>query len=201
MTGSNHREKNALRSASFPENTHMSVNAICVYCGSSPGLLAEYSTTARELGRRLARAGKTLVYGGGKVGVMGALADGVLDAGGRVIGVIPHHLVQRELAHRGITELITVDTMHERKARMMALADAFVALPGGIGTFEELFEVFSWSQMHLHTKPCALLNTAGFYDPLLAFLRHTAQQGFLKPSTLNSLIVEVDLDRLLDRIG
>lgn len=177
----------------------MSVNTICVYCGSSPGLLPEYTVTARELGRRLAEAGKTLVYGGGNVGLMGSMADGALAAGGKVIGVIPHHLIRRELAHRGITELIAVESMHERKAKMAELSDAFVALPGGIGTFEELFEIFTWSQLQLHQKPCVVLNIAGFYDPMLAFLRHTVEQGFLKPSQLESLRVETDVASLVER--
>jgi uncharacterized protein (TIGR00730 family) len=141
----------------------------------------------------------TVVYGGGNVGLMGILADAALAAGGEVIGIIPHKMVARELGHAGITSLIPVHSMHERKQKMADLADAFIALPGGIGTMEELFEVFTWLQLGLHHKPVGLLNVAGFYDPLLEFLAHMRGQRFLKAKNLENLLVEDTVERLLDR--
>jgi uncharacterized protein (TIGR00730 family) len=143
----------------------------------------------------------TVVYGGASVGLMGVVADTVLTEGGEVIGVIPSTLVEREIAHRRLTELRVVDTMHDRKAGMAALADAFVALPGGLGTLEEIFEVWTWAQLGLHTKPCALLNTAGYYDPLLEFIDHAVREGFVRERQRTSLIVATEADELLDLLN
>jgi hypothetical protein len=178
----------------------MQIRTLGVYCGSSPGLLPEYKETATAFGAMLAREGITLVYGGGNVGLMGALADGVLEAGGKVIGVIPHALIAKEVEHRGVTEFYPVDTMHQRKQKMADLADGFVALPGGIGTLEEIFEMLTWNQLRIHGKPCAFLNVAGYYDTLLHFLEHMVQQRFLKQAQLDGLIVDSDQVSLLTRI-
>ena len=172
---------------------------VCIYCGSSPGLLPEYAAAARHCGTVLAGRGLTVVYGGGNVGLMGILADSALAAGGEVIGIIPRKLIARELGHAGVTSLIPVDSMHQRKQKMADLADAFLALPGGVGTMEELFEAFTWLQLGLHHKPVGLLNVAGFYDRLIEFLAHMEGQRFLKPQHLAALLVEDNLERLLDR--
>jgi len=153
---------------------------LCVFCGSRTGDVESYRTAAQRLATLLAARGIGLVYGAGHIGLMGVLADAVLQAGGTVIGVIPRALVDRELAHQGLTELRIVDSMHQRKAAMAELADAFVALPGGYGTADELFEVLTWAQLGLHSKPIGLLNTAGFFDPLLAWLDRTVADGFVK---------------------
>jgi uncharacterized protein (TIGR00730 family) len=174
---------------------------VCIYCGSSPGSLPEYSAAARRCGTVLATRGLTVVYGGGNVGLMGILADASLAAGGEVIGVIPRRMIARELAHERVTSLIAVDSMHERKQRMADLSDAFIALPGGIGTMEELFEAFTWLQLDLHRKPVGLLNVSGFYAPLVEFLSHMEQQRFLKTAHLKTLFVEEDIERLLDKFG
>lgn len=173
---------------------------ICVFCGSSAGRLPEYRAAAVAFGELLAREGIGLVYGGAHAGLMGVLADSVLANGGEVLGVIPESLVAREIAHKGLTELHVVSSMHERKAQMAALSDAFVALPGGIGTFEELFEVWTWGQLGLHTKPCALLNVAGFYDKLSAFLDFVTGEGFLRQAVRDVLLVENDAARLVARL-
>lgn len=178
----------------------MQIKALAVYCGSSPGLLPEYREAATGFGSLLAREGIALVYGGGNVGLMGAVADGALAAGGKVIGVIPHALVAKELGHRGVTEFYPVDTMHQRKQKMADLADGFVALPGGFGTLEEIFEMLTWNQLHIHEKPCAFLNVAGYYDALFQFLDHMVQQRFLKQPQLDSLIVDSNPVSLLARI-
>ena len=154
---------------------------ICVFCGSSTGRNPSYRRLADQLGRTLAARGLGLVYGGGRVGLMGAVADGALAAGGEVIGVIPQALIDREIGHRGLTELRVVDSMHERKALMTELADGFIALPGGIGTLEELFEVWTWAQLGLHSKPCGLLDSDGFFGPLVGFLDHLVVTGFVQP--------------------
>ncbi|WP_447530050.1 LOG family protein [Vreelandella sp. TE19] len=172
------------------------MSRICVYLGSRAGSRPAFMEAARTLGDTLARRGHTLVYGGASVGLMGELANAALDAGGEVIGVMPTHLVEREQAHFGLTELIRVANMHERKATMAAHADAFVALPGGIGTFEELFEVWTWGYLGLHEKPLALLDTEGFYAPLLAFLDNTVEQGFLTSST-RSMLMDADTPEAL----
>jgi len=173
---------------------------ICVFCGSSAGRLPEYRAAAVAFGELLAREGIGLVYGGAHVGLMGALADAVLAHGGEVIGVIPESLSVRELAHKGLTELQVVSSMHERKAQMAALSDAFVALPGGIGTFEELFEVWTWGQLGLHDKPCALLNVAGFYDKLSGFLDFVTGEGFVRQAVRDGLLVDDDAARLVARL-
>ncbi len=154
---------------------------VCVFCGSNPGRLPEYRAAAVAFGTLLAREGVGVVYGGASVGLMGAVADAALAAGGEVVGVIPQFLADKELAHRGLSALHVVGSMHGRKALMAELSDAFVALPGGAGTLEEIFEVWTWAQLGEHSKPCGLLNVAGFYDRLLAFLDHTAAESFMKP--------------------
>lgn len=174
---------------------------ICVFCGSSPGADPAYAEAAADLGRLLAGRGLTLVYGGGHVGLMGVLADAALAAGGRVTGVIPEALAAKELAHGGLTELVVVGSMHERKALMSELSDAFIALPGGIGTLEEWFEVWTWSQLGFQPKPCGMLNVAGYYGHLLAFLDHMTAERFLSPPHRSMAIVEDRADRLLDRLA
>ncbi|MFP4615815.1 MAG: TIGR00730 family Rossman fold protein [Thiohalorhabdus sp.] len=163
---------------------------ICVFAGSGSGNRPAYAEAAAALGARLAEGGIGVVYGGGHTGLMGVLADAALAAGGEVVGVIPEALCTRELAHHQLSELEVVSSMHARKARMAELADAFIALPGGIGTLEELFEVFTWAQLGLHAKPCGLLNAAGFYDPLVRFLDETVAEGFLRPD--QRALLEVD---------
>lgn len=152
---------------------------ICVYCASSPGNRSEYADTAKSLARELVERNLELVYGGSSVGIMGVLADEVLERGGLVHGVIPELLVDKEVSHYGLTELHIVKTMHERKALMESLSDAFVALPGGFGTLEELIEILTWGQLHIHSKPVGLINVAGYYDNLLAYLDHAVTEGFL----------------------
>lgn len=173
---------------------------LCVFCGSSPGVLPTYADAARRLGTLLAERGIGVVYGGASVGVMGALADAALAAGGEVIGVIPRALWEREVAHTGLSALEVVGSMHERKARMAELADAFVALPGGLGTLEELFEVWTWGQLGLHRKPLGLLDTAGFYDPLIRFLDHATEQRFVGVAHRDMLAVEHDPEALVERL-
>jgi uncharacterized protein (TIGR00730 family) len=180
--------------------TRMKLKSLCVYCGSSPGLRPSYIETADAFGRLLATEGITLVYGGGNVGLMGALADSALAAGGRVIGVIPKRLVARELAHDGLTELHRVESMHERKLKMAELSDAFVALPGGVGTLEEIFEVATWTQLGIQSKPCAFLDVDGYYAPLFQFLEHMSEQRFIKKEHLVSLIRTPDPAELLSRL-
>lgn len=176
------------------------MRSLCVFCGSSSGVDARYLVAARDLGQALASSGIRLVYGGASVGLMGAIADAALQAGGEVIGVIPEALERKEVAHRGLTDLRIVRSMHDRKALMAELSDGFVALPGGVGTLEELFEVWTWAQLGYHGKPCAIYNVAGFYDGLIAFLDHTAAAGFLRPETRQMLIVEDSPARLLSRL-
>src|ERR1017187_7415843 len=154
---------------------------ICVFCGSSSGSRPEYRTAAEEMGRELARRNIGLVYGGGKVGLMGVLADSVLRAGGEAVGVIPEHIMSREIGHKGLTKLHVVHSMHERKALMADLSDAFVAMPGGFGTLEEFCEVVTWTQLGLHAKPCGILNVRRYYSPLLAMFDHAVEERFLKP--------------------
>ncbi len=173
---------------------------LCVFCGSSFGSRAVYRAAAEAFGALLAQRQIELVYGGAHAGLMGALADAVLAGGGRVIGVIPEALRERELAHLGLTDLRIVSSMHERKALMASLSDGFVALPGGIGTLEELFEVWTWSQLGLHRKPCALLDVNGFYGGLASFMDHVQAEGFLRPTQRQALIVEADAEALLERM-
>ncbi len=173
---------------------------ICVFCGSSAGARPAYKRAATALGHALADAGIGLVYGGASVGLMGAVADAVLARGGEATGVMPRSLVDRELAHAGLSALHVVASMHERKALMAELADAFVALPGGLGTFEELFEIWTWAQLGHHQKPVALLNVEGYYDRLLGFLDHAAHEDFVRPVHRHHLLVETDTARLLNAI-
>ena len=174
---------------------------ICVFCGSKAGIRPSYAEAAKELGQNLARNDLALVYGGGGVGLMGILADSVLAADGNVIGVIPRNLIERELGHAKLTELRVVDSMHERKAVMAELSDAFIVLPGGAGTMEEFFEVWSWAQLGIHQKPSGLLNVEGYYDPLLAFLDAMVGQGFLATEHRAMVLVERDPDTLLARFA
>jgi len=175
--------------------------SVCVYCGSRTGADPRHADAARALGSLLGARGARLVYGGGRVGLMGVVADAALAAGALALGVIPRSLMEREVGHRGLTELQVVETMHERKRRMAEQADAFVALPGGIGTFEELFEVWTWRQLGYHDQPIGLLNVAGYYDPLLAFMRQTERAGFVSEDTLAMLAVDDDPARLLERLA
>lgn len=177
------------------------MHRLCVFCGSSTGGNPAFAEHTRQMGRVLATRGIDVVYGGGNVGLMGVLADSVLEAGGRITGVIPHALVARELAHQGLTALHVVDSMHERKALMAELADAFLALPGGFGTLEEFAEAVTWTQLGLQAKPCGLLNVAGFYDGLLAFLAHALQQEFLRPTHSQIVVADADPVALLDRLS
>ena len=173
---------------------------LAVYCGSATPSDPRYIESAREVGRTLAERGIGIVYGGGRVGLMGALADAALAAGGAVIGVIPQALVEAELAHRGLTELHVVATMHERKQLFTDLADGFLTLPGGTGTMDELWEAMSWAQLGYHAKPVALLNVAGFYDGLLEFVAKMGSVGFLRPQHQGILLADDDLGRLLDKM-
>ena len=177
-----------------------SVGRICVYCSSRPGNRPEYLEAARRLGALLAERRIGLVYGGASVGMMGAVADAALRGGGEVIGVIPHALVQRELAHDHLTELRVVADMHERKALMAQLADAMIALPGGFGTFEELFETITWSQLGIHRKAIGLLNVSGFYDGLLALVQHAIDEGFVPPEHRALILEAAEPEALLDLI-
>jgi uncharacterized protein (TIGR00730 family) len=176
------------------------MSRLCVYLGSRPGNSLEFRHAATELGTELAKRGHTLVYGGARIGLMGELANAVLDAGGKAIGVMPDHLVEREQAHFGLTELIRVRDMHERKATMASQADGFIALPGGIGTFEELFEIWTWGYLGLHDKPMGLLNINDFYSPLLTFLDNTVSHGFLGTATREMLLDAEVTGDLLDAI-
>jgi hypothetical protein len=172
---------------------------ICVFCGSSPGEREEYVTAARQLGSLLAQRDLTLIYGGGNSGLMGEIARAALHANGKVIGVIPRSMEQRELAHRGVTELHVVDNMHQRKALMAELADGFIAMPGGLGTLEEIAEALTWAQLEFHRKPCGLLNVGGFYDSLALFLDHMVTEGFLHPQHRALALVSADPQDLLDQ--
>jgi len=173
---------------------------IAVYCGSATPADPVYIESARHVGRSLAQRGIGIVYGGGRLGLMGAVADSALEAGGEVIGVIPQALVSAEVAHRGLTELQVVQTMHERKALFTDLADGFVNLPGGTGTMDELWEALSWAQLGYHADPIGLLNVAGYYDKLVDFWVHMGQVGFLRPQHQGLLLVDSDLDELLDKM-
>jgi uncharacterized protein (TIGR00730 family) len=174
---------------------------IAVFCGSHAGGDPRYGDVARAFGALLARRGHALVYGGARAGLMGALADAALEGGGRVTGVIPEALWEREIGHTGLSELLVVASMHERKALMAARSDAFVALPGGAGTLEEFFEAWTWAQLGIHRKPVALLNVAGYYDPLLATLDHMTREGFVRPQQRAMVLVADDPAALLDRLA
>src|SRR4051794_4243864 len=170
---------------------------ICVFCGSAAGTSPAYAEAARHVGEELARRGVGLVYGGGRVGLMGILADAALGAGGNVIGVIPKALATREIAHDGLTELHVVSGMHERKALMATKSSAFLTLPGGIGTFEEFFEILSWEALGIHRKPIGILNTEGYFDPLIALLDHGIARGFIRPNYLRALLVSDRAEALI----
>lgn len=173
------------------------MNKVCVFCGSSTGYNGNYAKLARNLAEELVEAGCELIYGGGSVGLMGILADEVLLCGGKVTGVIPRFLHQLEVGHHGLTEMIITESMHERKQTMASLSDGFIAMPGGIGTLEELFEIFTWSQLDLVKHPVAILNTEGYYDALITFLDKVVAEGFLKQQTRNALLVESDPAKLI----
>jgi uncharacterized protein (TIGR00730 family) len=173
------------------------MRTVCVFCGSSKGSRQEYIDAARRLGQLVAGRGLDLVFGGGHIGLMGVVADAALGAGGRVVGVIPQALMDRELAHRGLSELHVVGTMHQRKALMADLSDAFVALPGGYGTLDELFEILTWAQLGIHGKPIGLLNVSGFFDPLLAWVQHACAEGFLRRQHVETLRVAAGVEELL----
>jgi uncharacterized protein (TIGR00730 family) len=176
------------------------VRRVCAFCGASSGRLPEYAEAARAFGAAAAARGLGIVYGGGRVGLMGAVADAALSAGGEVIGVIPQELVDRELAHGGLTELRIVGSLHERKALMAELSDAFVALPGGFGTLDELLEQLTWSQLGLHEKPVGLFDVEEYWRPLIALARHATEEGFVRESDLGAIAVGTDPEGLLDRL-
>ncbi|NML33090.1 LOG family protein [Paraburkholderia antibiotica] len=176
------------------------MKSVCVYCGSSMGANPVYAEAARAFGRALVKADLALIYGGGKVGLMGVIADTVMAEGGRAIGVIPELLVDKEVGHNGLTELHVVPDMHHRKKMMAELSDAFVAMPGGAGTLEELFEVFTWAQLGYHGKPVALLNTGNFYEPLIRLLQHTVDEGFMSKTYLDMLQIDADPLALLGKL-
>ncbi|MDE1963219.1 MAG: TIGR00730 family Rossman fold protein [Xanthomonadaceae bacterium] len=174
------------------------ITSLCVYCGSANGNDPAYLALARDFGTELARRGIALVYGGGKVGLMGTVADAVLAAGGKVVGVIPRQLVEKEVAHTGLTELVVVETMHQRKTRMYELSDAFVALPGGFGTMDEMFEMLTWAQLGLHRYPCAFLDVLGYYDGLKALMDHMVDQGFVQSGQRDSVWFGASMPALFD---
>ncbi len=182
------------------------MNSICVFCGSNAGHDPRYRAAAEQLGRLLAARGIALIYGGGNIGLMGAVADACLAAGGEVVGIIPEALMGKEVEgrnveHRALTRLEVVDSMHTRKARMAELADGFIALPGGFGTFEEFCEILTWGQLGFHVKPMGLLNVNGFYDPLLALFDHAVGEGFLRPQNRAMALAETDIEKLLDAMA
>ena len=177
------------------------LRSVGVYCASSPGVDPDFAKAAKTLGSALARRGIRLVYGGGRVGLMGVLADAALAEGGTVHGVITRALKDKEVAHLGLTRLQVVTTMHERKARMAEASDAFVMLPGGFGTLDEFFEVLSWSQLGLHLKPCDILNVSGFFDPLLELFELATRQRFLRPEHRDMIVTDTDVESMIDRLG
>lgn len=176
------------------------LESVCVYCGSRPGARPEYAAAAIELGRALARRKIRLVYGGASVGLMGKVADAVLEAGGDVIGILPRWLEDKEVGHTRLSELHIVDSMHTRKARMIERSDAFVAMPGGMGTFDELFEVLTWAQVGLHEKPVGLLDVAGYFDPFRAMIRHSVVEGFAQPEHEGLFVSDADPDELVEKL-
>jgi len=177
----------------------MKIQSVCVFCGSSPGTSPHYTEVAREVGARIAASGRTLVFGGGSVGMMGAVADGAVEQGGEVIGVIPHGLADRERMHTGVSQMIRVETMHRRKARMAEASDAFVALPGGMGTLEEFTEIFTWGQLGIHGKPFGLHNIEGYFEPFVDFLDHMVAQGFLRERHRSLVTIHEDFEEMLER--
>jgi uncharacterized protein (TIGR00730 family) len=178
----------------------MMLRTVCVFCAANPGTRPQYMEQAAAMGRYLARSKRRIAYGGGRTGLMGALADAALEAGGEVIGIMPRHLVDREVAHTGLTELRVVASMHERKSMLAELSDGFLAMPGGIGTLEELFEIWTWGQLGLHRKPYGLLQVEEFYAPLLAFLDHAVAVGFIRPENRALLVVDSDPAELVRRM-
>ncbi len=176
------------------------LRTLCVFCGSSVGSRPEYRRAAEELGTFLAHSKIGIVYGGGNVGLMGILADAALAAGGEVVGVMPEHLIAREIGHSGLTRMHVVKSMHERKAHMADLSDAFLALPGGFGTFEEFCEVLTWSQLGLHKKPCGLLNVSGYYTPLLAMFDHAVEERFLKPDNRRLVLSNSEIPEMIEAL-
>jgi uncharacterized protein (TIGR00730 family) len=183
-----------------PTTTTTSIKSICVYCGSHAGNDPTYATAARELGASIARRGCALIYGGARVGLMGVVADAVLERGGRAVGIMPQHLVDREIAHGALSELHVVQTMHERKQRMADLADAFVLLPGGFGSWEEFCEAMTWSNLGLHRKVCAILNVNDYYAPFIAMVDRSIREGFARANHFDTVIVERTAEQLLDRL-
>jgi uncharacterized protein (TIGR00730 family) len=177
------------------------MKSVCIFCGSSMGANTAYSDGARAMGRELASRGLTLVYGGGSVGLMGVVADAALAAGGKVHGVIPRRLQEKEIGHKALTQMDVVETMHERKARMAELSDAFIAMPGGIGTYEEIFEIWTWAQLGIHRKPLGFYDVDGFYDPLMSFLNKATSEGFVREQHRHMAFVETRPGALLDRLA
>jgi uncharacterized protein (TIGR00730 family) len=177
------------------------LKSICVYCGSSPGRIEAYCSAANALAQALVGRGIGLVYGGASIGVMGAVADRVLQLGGNAVGIIPEALMRKEVAHHHLTELHVTHSMHERKTKMAEMADGFIALPGGIGTFEELFEIWTWAQLGFHHKPCGLLNVEGYFDPLIDFLDRAVAEQFIQATHRGMLLVDTDPESLLDRLA
>ena len=176
------------------------MNRICVFCGSKTGTNPLFMKTAVELGRLLAECGLDLVYGGARIGLMGAVADSVLAGGGRVVGVVPEAMATKEVVHEGLSEIHVVSSMHERKSMMARLADGFVALPGGFGSFEELLEMITWAQLGIHRKPVAILNVSGYYDSLIQLFERAIEEGFIKPRNRQLVVVEEEPDRLLQTL-
>ncbi len=176
------------------------MNRICVFCGSKTGSNPVFLETAKQLGRVLAERGLDLVYGGASIGLMGAVADSVMGGGGRVVGVIPEAMATKEVAHDGLTEMHVVSSMHERKSVMARLADGFVALPGGFGSFEELLEMITWAQLGIHRKPVGILNVSGYYDPLIQLFERAIEEGFIKPRNRQLVVVEQEPDELLQTL-
>lgn len=176
------------------------INSICVFCGSSPGADPDFTTSARELGKLMGQQGITLVYGGSNIGLMRAIADACITEGGHVIGVMPQGLIDREVAYTDLKEFHVVESMSIRKEKMAMLSDAFIAMPGGIGTLDEIFEAMSWNQLEIMDKPVALLNTKGFYDQLVSFLNYTVEQKFVRPEHRNNLLVDENPEKLLEAI-
>ncbi|PGK38368.1 TIGR00730 family Rossman fold protein [Bacillus anthracis] len=176
------------------------MKSICVFCGSNYGESEEYKNAAEKLGEYLGEKNITLIYGGGKVGLMGSVANSALQVGGNVVGIIPEFLRDKEIAHQGITDLIVVDSMHSRKQKMNDMADGFIVLPGGYGTYEEMFEVLSWGQIGIHKKPVGLLNVDGFFDPLIDMLQHTVEKGFARPENLSLILSSTNIEDLLKKM-
>lgn len=177
------------------------MKSICVFLGANPGKNESYAEAARNMGREIASRGMTTIYGGSNMGLMGILADGALEAGGKVIGVIPDSLVRKEVSHEGISELHVVSSMHERKSMMAKISDGFIAMPGGIGTLDEFFEIFTWAQLGFHKKPCGLLNVGGYYNKLLTFLDTVVEEGFLKEVHKNMVIMGESPAEIIDAFG